>query len=94
MIRLLSVLVLLLLILTVIRSFLGRLFGPPSEEQRVPPRSPRQKVSGRMIKDPQCGMYVAEDLAIEARTRDAVFYFCSIDCRDRYAKARLKELKG
>ncbi len=94
MIRLLSVLVLVLLILTVIRSFLGQFFNPSSERERVPPRGSRQKVSGRMIKDPQCGMYVAEDLAIQARTRDAVFYFCSIDCRDRYAKARLKELKG
>lgn len=93
MIRLLSVLVLILLILTLIRSFLVRLFGSPSERQRVPSRPPRQKVAGRMVKDPQCGMYVAADLAIQARTRDSLLYFCSTECRDLYAKARLEEAK-
>jgi len=86
-------LVLVLLILTVIRSILVRFFNPSGQRSRVSPRPPAQPVSGRMVKDPQCGMYVAANLAVSARTRDAVLYFCSAECRDQYAKARLEEAK-
>ena len=86
--------VLVLLILTVIRSFVVRFFNPPGQKQQVPRRPPQQGVSGHMVKDPQCGMYVAADLAIPARTRDKTLYFCSTECRDLYAKARLEEAKG
>ena len=37
-----------------------------------------------MVKDPQCGMYVATDLAIQERKQKKILFFCSEECRDRF----------
>ena len=37
-----------------------------------------------MIKDPQCGMYVAENLAIHAQIHGTSVYFCSEKCHTSY----------
>jgi YHS domain-containing protein len=87
-------LVLILIILTVIRSLLVRFFYPAGQKQRVTQRRSEQRVSGRMVKDPQCGMYVSADLAIPGRSPDKTVYFCSPECRDQYAKAALQKTKG
>ncbi len=42
-----------------------------------------------MVKDPQCGMYVATDLAITARSKDQTLHFCSEDCRDKFLQDRI-----
>jgi YHS domain-containing protein len=39
-----------------------------------------------MVKDPQCGIYVATDLAIRTRTKDTNLYFCSEECRDKFLR--------
>jgi YHS domain-containing protein len=43
-----------------------------------------------MVKDPQCGMYVAENLAIQAQVEGTPVYFCSKKCREDY----VSELKN
>lgn len=43
-----------------------------------------------MIKDPQCGMYVAEDLAVQTQVEGTTIYFCSEECHIRY----VSELKN
>ncbi len=43
-------------------------------------------VSGQTVKDPQCGMYVATNLAISVRKRGETFHFCSEKCRDQFFK--------
>ena len=57
------------LLLTALRTLLGRLFGVALPGGRGPRRpAPRPKtITGQMTKDPQCGMYVALDLAVEAQ---------------------------
>lgn len=75
-----------LAILTLARIVLGWIF-PPKRTVK-PPRGPvREGVAPkRMVKDPQCGMYVASELAIEARTASGSLFFCSEKCRDSYVK--------
>ena len=41
--------------------------------------------SRRLVRDPVCGVHVAEERAIPLRTGDEVVHFCSSPCRDQYA---------
>jgi YHS domain-containing protein len=81
---------LVLLLLTVLRWVLGWIFG--SRPRKVPTTGRRQvpKSSKRMVKDPQCGMYLAPELALEVRRPGGSLYFCSRECWENYAKAQLK----
>jgi hypothetical protein len=38
----------------------------------------------RLVRDPECGMHVAEQLAIPVRMGNEMIHFCSPECRDRY----------
>ncbi|MCZ6879368.1 MAG: YHS domain-containing protein [Acidobacteria bacterium] len=44
----------------------------------------RRTIAGQMIKDPQCGMYVATDLAVTAKVNGETFHFCSEECRNHF----------
>ncbi|MBQ4567028.1 MAG: transcriptional regulator [Desulfovibrio sp.] len=44
----------------------------------------RKVAAGEMVKDPQCGAYVAVDGNISVRDGDRIYHFCSYDCRDKY----------
>lgn len=46
----------------------------------------RRIVAGEMVKDPECGVYVAVDSSISVRDGDRVYHFCSYDCRDKFLK--------
>jgi len=84
-------LLIILLILTVVRWALASIFG--SGQRKVKTGGQRQvpKSSRRMVKDPQCGMYLAPELALETRTSAGSLYFCSKECQENYAaKAQLR----
>lgn len=79
------------ILLNLIRSFLGKVLKPASRATRSGSRGrpkARRTISGQMIKDPHCGMYVAEDLAVTLRLEGQTFHFCSEECRDTFDKAR------
>ena len=84
-------LVLFLAFLSVIRSLVTRVFSP-SLRMHSRPRAgsdrTRGAVTGQMIKDPQCGMYVATDLAITTRVKGKTLHFCSKECRDNFINER------
>ena len=44
------------------------------------------EVSRRLVRDPFCGVHVAEVLAIPLREGSATLHFCSVNCRDEYAR--------
>ncbi len=44
----------------------------------------RKIASGEMVKDPVCGSYVEKDSSIKVRDGQAVHYFCSYDCRQKF----------
>ena len=44
----------------------------------------------RLVRDPVCGMHVAEVLSIPLRDGEEILYFCSIACRDKYVAGTKK----
>ena len=49
----------------------------------------------RLVRDPVCGMHVAEELAIPLRDGGELAHFCSTECRDKYAvKVQKKAANG
>lgn len=47
--------------------------------------------SQKLVRDPVCGMHVAEGLALPYGQGDETQFFCSAECRDKYA-AEIKKL--
>ena len=43
-----------------------------------------------LVRDPVCGVHVAEELAIALDERSGVVHFCSTACRDKYAAGTRK----
>jgi YHS domain-containing protein len=41
----------------------------------------------RLVRDPVCGMHVAEVLAVPLREGGELVHFCSVACRDKYVKS-------
>jgi len=46
--------------------------------------SQNQRSARRLVKDPICGVYVEETLAVPLRDGGKVLHFCSTECRDRH----------
>ena len=80
----------LLLLLLVVRAIIARIFGTRRKSSGNRSRGrwnrARATVRGRMVKDPQCGIYVATDLAVRTHTKDENLYFCSEECRDKFLR--------
>ena len=55
---------------------------PPGEQADVARR--------RLVRDPVCGVHVAEALAVPLRDGGEVVHFCSTACRDRYIESTKK----
>ncbi len=84
-------LLLFLAFLSVIRSLVTRVFSPllkVHSRPRAGSGRTRGTVAGQMIKDPQCGMYVATDLAMTTRVKGKTLHFCSEECRDNFINER------
>ena len=48
------------------------------------------EMARRLVRDPVCGLHVAEVLSIPLREGGEVLHFCSVACRDQYV-ARTKK---
>ncbi len=85
MFRLITYAILAYVIYLVIRFFqnLGRAIRPPA-----PPSQPR--ISGAMVKDEACGIYVPKETAIREVIDGEEHFFCSKECRKKF----LEERKG
>jgi len=46
--------------------------------------------SRRLVRDPVCGMHIAEVLAIPLREGSEIIHFCSTACRDAYVGSTRK----
>jgi hypothetical protein len=42
----------------------------------------------RLVRDPVCGIHVAEVLAVPLRETGELLHFCSMACRDKYVSGR------
>jgi len=45
---------------------------------------PSDAVSQKLVRDPMCGMHVAEALALPLKQGGETLHFCSTECRDKY----------
>jgi YHS domain-containing protein len=68
------------LIVFLLRYVYAKLFS----RSQVPSSGPPLTITGQAHKDPECGIYVAEELAIRAAVNGRQHYFCSAECRDRF----------
>jgi uncharacterized protein len=57
----------------------------PSSRSNEPMDVPSGAVTRKLVRDPVCGMHLASGLAITVRQGGQVFYFCSEDCREKFA---------
>jgi len=48
------------------------------------PEGPRGRIDDVMVKDPQCGTYVARRDGIVEKTPEGELVFCSRECREKY----------
>jgi len=53
--------------------------------------APNGTAARRLVRDPVCGMHVAEELAIPLGEGGEVTHFCSIACREKYSNAAGRE---
>ncbi|MDD5543078.1 MAG: YHS domain-containing protein [Acidobacteriia bacterium] len=85
LLRIIFYVFLLFLLLRVIRS----LFSRPSKPRPNPSGSSPDSsaVTGRMEKDPVCGMYVDVSTALREERSGKSFFFCSEECRRRFLKS-------
>ena len=78
-----------------VRGVFGALRGLVSQPRQSPEAKStapeRQDVaSRRLVRDPVCGVHVAEGLAVPLRVGDEVVHFCSVTCRDKYVAGQEK----
>jgi hypothetical protein len=74
----------LLLIRLVVNALTGGRRRTPAAPR--PSRSPQERSLGELVRDPNCGTYVAKASAIAAGTGDNARYFCSVKCRDEHER--------
>ena len=58
--------------------------GKSKEDEQT--RNERMVASGEMVKDPECGAYIAADSTISVRDGETTYRFCSYDCRDAFVQ--------
>jgi YHS domain-containing protein len=67
-----------------IRWMLGNATAAPSHEADQFSAPQTAGTSRRLVRDPVCGMHVAEEVSISLREGSELAHFCSTNCRDAY----------
>ena len=68
---------------SILRRIVGRMIGggvQPKPYVDVP----NDAVNQKLVRDPVCGMHVAEGLALPLKQDGEIVHFCSTECRDKY----------
>lgn len=58
--------------------------GAAATNRTDPLDVPGDTVARKLVRDPVCGMHLAENLAIVERSGGAPVYFCSEECRNKF----------
>jgi YHS domain-containing protein len=53
-------------------------------------QNPDMASGRRLVRDPLCGMHVAQELAVSVRSGNEMIHFCSPACRDQYLRETQK----
>lgn len=51
---------------------------------------PNDEVTQKLVRDPVCGMHIAEGLSLPLKQGKETLYFCSTECRDKYLSENQK----
>jgi len=69
--------------LSLLRRFLGSVLSPGARTNE-PIDLPGNTVARKLVRDPVCGMHIAENLALMERSGGGSVYFCSQECRNKF----------
>jgi len=71
---------------------LGRAIGGAKAPGSAPGNAPPETLgaSKRLVKDPVCGMHMAEELALPLQANGEVLHFCSQECRAKYESSMVR----
>ncbi len=68
------------------RAFVNFTLGQkPTAPQRAPGTPPPAPAGGMLHRDPVCGTYVSESVAVKLNAKGQTHYFCSEGCRNKFA---------
>jgi YHS domain-containing protein len=51
---------------------------------------PQDSIARKLVRDPVCGMHLADTIAIPLRNGNELLHFCSTECRDKYVTGTQK----
>ena len=66
-----------------LRRFLDSLVRP-TQQRDAPVDAPSNAVARKLVRDPVCGMHIAESLALMEHSGGENVYFCSEQCRNKF----------
>jgi YHS domain-containing protein len=67
----------------ILRRIVGRMIsGGDQPNQQV--NVPDQAANTKLVRDPVCGMHVAQGLALPLKQGAETLHFCSAECREKY----------
>ena len=61
---------------------------PSTRNSAKPFTQPGQVITDEMVIDPQCHVYIPKREAITAKIEGKTVYFCSKECKKKYAQAK------
>jgi len=75
---------------------LGRAIGKAVRPKPAPRGTDQVPVTGgkRLVRDPVCGMHLAEELALPLKANGEVLHFCSDQCRQKYESSLMATAKS
>jgi YHS domain-containing protein len=75
---------------------LGRAIGKAVGPKPAPRATDQVPVTGgkRLVRDPVCGMHLAEELALPLKVNGEVLHFCSDVCRQKYETSLMATAKS
>jgi YHS domain-containing protein len=72
-------------------ALLQRMVGKMSGGEPKPSADmPGDTVNQKLVRDPVCGMHVAEGLALPLKQGEKILHFCSDECRRKFLNGTLK----
>jgi hypothetical protein len=75
-----------IVILFVLRLILRALFPQRIGAGKGGAAKRQERVGGALVRDPHCGTYIPKARAIVVGSGAGALHFCSVACRDAYAK--------
>ena len=74
---------------SILRRIVGRM-GQGANPAKPAVDEPSAALSQKLVRDPVCGMHVAEGLSLPLSEGAKIVHFCSAECRDKYLEGTKK----